>query len=284
MRLLIRIILLFSFFFIFSVMHGDSFAARGWLLQALCEDPRLYCITIRPGQTWERLFPEQERRDLVMRINRMNTRLYTGMRLAIPRNNYETDSMDYTPFAVNRIPTGKKMVVYSPALNAWAAYGENGHIIRWGPASSGQNWCPDLGKPCHTPSGDFKIYDKRGVGCSSTKFPKPNGGAPMPYCMFFKGGFAMHGSAGGVPGYNASHGCVRMFIEDAQWLNQAFVNIGTQVIILPYPLRSTAELEYDIENNNISDETDEEFEDTIDDQDRVAQIENIENFDTLEWS
>ena len=190
----------------------------------------------------------------------MNSGLWPGMRIAAPRNLDSTNWMEYTPFSPYRVPTGRKMIIYSPALNAWAAYGPAGNIIRWGPASSGQNWCPDLGRPCHTPSGSFKVYDKRGPGCRSTKFPKPYGGAPMPYCMFFKGGFAMHGSYGGVLGYNASHGCVRLFVDDAQWLNQDFADIGTQVIILPYPMNRYAQL---------SEEDDDEDDDDI--------IDNVED-------
>ncbi len=261
MRILIRFTVLFALLAIFLIMNGDSFAARGWLLQTLCDDPRLYCIVVHKGETWYSLFPDPARRDLVMRINRMNTQIWPGMRIAIPRDPYSADNMQYTPFSPYRVPTGKKMLIYSPALNAWAAYGPAGNIIRWGPASSGQNWCPDLGRPCHTPSGSFKVYEKRGPGCVSTKFPKPDGGAPMPYCMFFKGGFAMHGSHG-VPGYNASHGCVRMFVDDAQWLNQDFINIGTQVIILPYPL-----------NRSTQAQLEDEEDDDLDEEEDIAQIE-----------
>ena len=56
----------------------------------------------------------------------------------------------------------------------------------------------------------------------------------MPFCMYFHGGYALHGSSE-VPGYNASHGCVRMFTQDAEWLNKKFISIGgnksTEVII-----------------------------------------------------
>ena len=59
----------------------------------------------------------------------------------------------------------------------------------------------------------------------------------MPYCMFFHTGFALHGSYE-VPGYNASHGCVRLYKEDAKWLNEEFVELpafendkGTTVIV-----------------------------------------------------
>lgn len=48
----------------------------------------------------------------------------------------------------------------------------------------------------------------------------------MPYCMFFHKGYALHGSSD-IPGYRASHGCVRMFVQDALWLNHEFVQTST---------------------------------------------------------
>jgi lipoprotein-anchoring transpeptidase ErfK/SrfK len=113
---------------------------------------------------------------------------------------------------------------------AWGAYEANGSLVRWGPASSARGYCPDIGRGCHTVTGRFAIYQKEGRGCYSTKFPVGRGGAPMPYCMFFHGGFALHGSYE-VPGYNASHGCIRLFVDDAEWLNEEFTDIGTPVIV-----------------------------------------------------
>lgn len=53
----------------------------------------------------------------------------------------------------------------------------------------------------------------------------------MPYCMFFQGGFAIHGSSD-LPGHHASHGCVRVLVKDAQWLNEEFViNHKVQVVV-----------------------------------------------------
>src|SRR4051812_46443784 len=82
-----------------------------------------------------------------------------------------------------------------------------------------------------TPSGTFSISQKDKEHVSSkygdyvdaadnvvvpnvdvTKDPKPPGtrfkGAPMPYFMRIVGGVGMH--AGYLPGYPASHGCIRM--------------------------------------------------------------------------
>ena len=78
--------------------------------------------------------------------------------------------------------------------------------------------------------GHMKVYSKKGEECRSSLYPiETHGGAKMPYCMHFNGGFALHGST--LPGYNASHGCVRLFFEDAEWLNKHFANIGTRVIV-----------------------------------------------------
>jgi len=51
-------------------------------------------------------------------------------------------------------------------------------------------------------------------------------GAPMPYFMRFNGGIGMH--AGYLPGYPASHGCVRMPRQMAS-LFYEHVNTGTPV-------------------------------------------------------
>ena len=111
----------------------------------------------------------------------------------------------------------------------WSAYDDTGELIRSGHVSGGKDYCPDIDRECQTVTGTFTIYRKEGEDCKSTRFPVGKGGAPMPYCMFFHGGYALHGS-NSVPNYNASHGCVRMSPDDAQWLNEDFVQVGlTQV-------------------------------------------------------
>lgn len=88
-----------------------------------------------------------------------------------------------------------------------------------------------------TPPGDFKITQKNKDHESNlygdykwpdgsmaqkevdtSKDPQPPGtiyeGAKMPYFMRFNGGIGMHG--GYLPGYPASHGCIRMPIEMAR--------------------------------------------------------------------
>lgn len=136
-------------------------------------------------------------------------------------------------FTENRPATGKNVFIFDPSQYAWAAYDANGQLVRTGIASGGRDYCSDIDSACRTPSGVYQVYRKGSSDCESSKFPIGEGGAPMPYCMFFKGGFAVHGSYD-VPAHNASHGCVRVTPNDAAWLSQNFMKIGTTVIVRSY--------------------------------------------------
>lgn len=220
-----------------------SFAATGVVLQQLCNDPRYFCTQVQKGESWESLFSDWNTRKTVMQVNRMNIRLRPGMTIAVPKDLGGIPDNDLSPFGKNISPKGEPVLIYDPTLFAWGAFDANGQLIRWGAGAGGSDWCRDLGRSCHTSVGTHRIYTSRGANCISTKFPLPNGGAPMPYCMFFSKGQAFHGGPNEVPGVNASHGCVRIFVDDAQWLHDNFVQVGsrgTLVIIRPYYQKSSS--------------------------------------------
>lgn len=204
--------------------------------QKLCKKPDYTCLKVRGGQSWERLFPDAEQRDIVMRVNRTNRRIWAGMVIAVPKNLQNLTIYDVSPFPRYIDAPGEKTLYVSQKDLAWGAYDTDGELVWWGPISSGKNYCGDVGQACNTPSGEFRMIRKQGIECTSSKFPiETNGGAPMPFCMHFFRGFAFHGSYN-VPGYRDSHGCVRLFIEDARWLNREFISTGskgTKVIIGP---------------------------------------------------
>lgn len=130
--------------------------------------------------------------------------------------------------------TGVKTFVFDPKESAWAAYDVNGQRVMTGSASGGQDICPDVKKPCRTVTGTFRVYNKRGLECKSGEYPvETEGGAKMPYCMYFFQGYTIH-AAYAVPPYNSSHGCVRVLPSAAKWLNEQFITIGTRVVVLSY--------------------------------------------------
>lgn len=136
-------------------------------------------------------------------------------------------------FASSIPATGRGVFIFDPRRVAWAAYSPAGKLLRTGAASGGRNYCPDLHRRCHTPSGTFRVYAVQGASCKSTKFPLGKGGAPMPYCAYFHGGYAVHGSYH-VPGYNASHGCIRVHPSAAAWLIRNVLRPGATVIVRSY--------------------------------------------------
>ena len=123
--------------------------------------------------------------------------------------------------------------VFSPRTLTWKAISASGKVVRTGHGSGGRGYCPDIHRSCRTPTGTFSIISMGGAGCRSSRFPIGKGGSPMPYCMFFSQYYAVHGSYE-VPGYNASHGCVRIEPSEARWLSHNFMHVGTRVVIKPY--------------------------------------------------
>jgi hypothetical protein len=221
---------------LFLIIVSNAVNAKPYSTKWCANDSRFICYAVKKGDSWQSLFPGTERRDLVMRINRINLPLRHGMMIAIPKDS-DTNMLDYAPVSKKIAPPGEKMILVSLNENqlAFGAYDAEGNLQYWGPVSGGRGYCPDIGRGCHTALGHYSIYRKEGAGCKSTKFPVGRGGAPMPYCMYFHGGFALHGSHE-VPGYNASHGCIRMFVNDAQWLNETFTHHEDSV---PVVVKST---------------------------------------------
>ncbi len=219
-------------------LAGIGHAANERYPSAHCEDPGITCREVEKGESWESLWPDPTDRDWAKRVNRMNVRLRQGMMVAVPSPKEPGKGLALQPFASRIDPPGEKQVWIDLENLVWGAYDAEGRLLKWGPTSGGKDWCPDIDQQCRTPDGEFFVQRKGSVRCKSGKFPIPTGGAPMPYCMYFHGGYAIHGSPE-VPGHRASHGCVRVFPEDARWLNEEFVELpdaeggttGTKVLI-----------------------------------------------------
>ncbi len=214
---------IFYFFaFLLFLRSGLLLAGVTRFSDSLCEDDRFQCREIQEGDSWTSIWEDAEYRDQIKRLNRMNIKLRPGMKIAVPVDPQFFKNNQNLPFPAKVDAPLEKQVRVNLSILAWGAYDEEGNLLKWGPASGGKGWCPDVGTKCVTPAGEYSVLNKQGAQCISHKFPIPRGGAPMPYCMFFRRGYALHGSPE-VPGYNASHGCVRLFTEDAKWLNEEFM-------------------------------------------------------------
>lgn len=196
----------------------------------LCQHQGFKCVKVSSRSRWDKMFPNLRERELVKRLNRTNMPLYMRKWIVVPTNLQQITHMDIAPFSLHTDTGGHKLIVIDLSLHAFGAYEADGKLAHWGPISGGKDYCKDIKGPCKTITGDFKITRKDTAECTSGAFPvDTEGGAPMPYCMHFYKGYALHAST--LPGYHGSHGCVRLFYDDAKWLNQHFTRVGTRVLV-----------------------------------------------------
>lgn len=212
-------------------LGGDQYVPEATYKQTLCNSRLFKCRTVKHSDTWVDLFPNDKERDLMKRINRTNVALQYLSEVIVPKNPSQLHYKQLSPLPAQRDTQGKRVLYIDLDKFAFAAYDKNGQRVLWGPASGGKPWCDDTKQSCATATGTFHVYRIKGADCRSGTYPlETNGGASMPYCMYYYKGFAIHGST--LSGFvNRSRGCVRLFDEDAKWLNQHFVKLGTTVIV-----------------------------------------------------
>jgi len=151
----------------------------------------------------------------VEKINGVNKKFFVGKKLIIPKD--LTSARSYCPVDSFRFDLVSKdsIIVIDRSKNVFAVY-EQGWLVRWGPITRAR-------RINNTPSGAFHIQHKWRL-----IYSKKYGNVPMPYALHIKGNVCMH--QGPMVGYPASHGCVRLFKDDAIWLYN-WARVGTAVII-----------------------------------------------------
>jgi hypothetical protein len=174
------------------------------------------CLEVPSGESWESLFPDANYRLLVQKLNRQNTDLKKGQWLILPIAGKSWLAM--SPFSREfQRDQGQPLhlIVFDPKRLAWAHY-EDGKLKWWGPAVGGQDgW--------HTNEGKHFFTEVAGPGRKSNLFPEntcQSGGycAPMPYFTRFTArGQGFHER--NMAGENASHGCIGVFADEAQYIN-----------------------------------------------------------------
>lgn len=153
----------------------------------------------------EKYAPDQLK--IIAAINRIDySRVRTGSHLIVP-DTFFTDFIHYTPFPA-QLPLADsvpKFILVNQRIQLFAAY-ENGTLIRAGPVSSGRQAKPTPNKLYYT---NYK---------AKKKVSTVDGSWIMPWYFNIsnRGGIGMHQYT--LPGYPASHSCVRMYEEDARWL------------------------------------------------------------------
>lgn len=196
--------------------------------------------TMEELDSFQTKFSEEEKK-MIFALNRMDAwRLKVGNKIVIP-DSLPVNFLDLSPFPkkmgiLDSIP---KSVLIAQRIQAFALY-EGEDLVFWGPVSSGKRSTP-------TPNGLHYGNHK-----AKKKVSTVNPDWLLPYYFNFMNfeGVGVHEYA--MPGYPASHACVRLRKEDAQfiydWAEQWELNHNEQEVLkngTPFMVFG----EYDFEGN-----------------------------------
>ena len=186
---------------------------------------------------------------VVQKYNRQNKILLRGQQLVLPP--MEASWQSLSPFASTGYSEYLDVVIFDPALLAWAHYFA-GELQQWGPAVGGKDWCPDRGRACRTNVGTHIVSEAASVNRRSGAYPVGCSGgrcARMPYfTRITTWGQGFHHRS--IGGKHASHGCIGLFEFDAVYVNtlarqivgksgygyftENQINESLTVLVLPY--------------------------------------------------
>jgi hypothetical protein len=148
----------------------------------------------------------ERRFDAVLKVNRRDLRhVREGDTLAVPDTLHDWIGLSPFPAALTAAADHSKLLLISLRVQAFAAY-DSGRLSRWGPTSTGREEQP-------TPAGLYHTNwkDKERTSTFNDEW-------------LLKWYVNLHNTLGislhlyDLPGYPASHSCVRLLEDDAIWL------------------------------------------------------------------
>ena len=165
----------------------------------------------------------EEEQSVILSLNRLDLKnKWRADTLMIP-DKIDSTLMSYSPFprTLDQLKEVNKIVFFSYPIQAYALY-ENGSLIKWGPTSMGH-------KDAQTKRGLMFANWKKELAISTV-----NSSWKLPY------NFNVHNTLGigwhqyDLPGYPASHSCLRLTLDDAKflykWADQWILNKGGATI------------------------------------------------------
>lgn len=170
---------------------------------------KYYLDSIRDWQYIEALLKDYTavQKEIILSLNRIDERrLKPGLELIIP-DEVSENFFDYSPFPeqLNLLDSIPKTLVINQRIQAFGIY-ENGYLCYWGPVSSGKESTP-------TPNGLHYANFK-----AKRKVSTVNPSWILPYYFNFMNfeGVGVHQYT--MPGFPASHACVRLYMDDAKYI------------------------------------------------------------------
>ncbi len=161
------------------------------------------------SQTYKWLLNEYDTlgTDIILALNRVDKNRVRYLDSIVVPDTILNDKNYYSPFPkhIDLLEKVKKILLIDQKIQAFAAY-ENGNLVKWGATSTGKKSTP-------TPNGLFATNwkAKRTVSTDNDE-----------WILFWyfnlenRRGVSLHQYE--LPGYPASHACVRLSAEDGYWI------------------------------------------------------------------
>ena len=143
----------------------------------------------------------------ILALNRLDTKnQWRADTLVIPAKISE-NFLDYSPFPYHLeiLNDVKQMVLFSYPIQAFAVY-NNGVLVKWGPTSMGK-------KAAQTNRGLMFTNWKKKLAISTV-----DDEWKLPYNVNIQNMQGIGWHQYDLPGFPASHSCLRLLMEDAEWL------------------------------------------------------------------
>lgn len=161
----------------------------------------------------------KDEQNIILALNRLDTKnKWRADTLSIP-DKFDTTLMSYSPFPVQLsiLEKVKKIAMFSYPIQAYALY-ENGKLIKWGPTSLGK-------KAAQTKRGLMFANWKKELAISTV-----DSDWKLPYNVNIHNTLGIGWHEYDLPGYPASHSCLRLLHDDAKylynWADQWVLNKG----------------------------------------------------------
>ncbi len=219
--------------------YGAAFAEKKIIISPDGVSFEVKTVKIKKGGTYYKLFGKNWR--LVRALNRIDEKsLRIGEEIIFPVAPGDWEKLKkWAPLPkFNREFSGVKNAILVDLKTQYFGAYEYGRLKFFGPISSGSEKCvktvtirnggeeedKEIVSNCETPGGIFRSLARHKDHVSSEYQDAEGNGVKMPYAVMFtiqkdpdkkiKTAFWIHGGA--LPGYPASHGCVRVLVEDAE--------------------------------------------------------------------
>lgn len=191
-----------------SSRHNEQPEERKWEESRNKIDISYHLVSLKDSmgkREFEKYNDNQQQ--VICAVNRVDKKHISNLDTIIIPDNLDADFIQYSPFpfGLQELRQIKKIIFFSYPAQAFGAY-ENGHLVRWGPTNMGR-------EHDKTPTGLFYANWKAEETISTV-----NDEWELKWNFNIENKLGVGWHQYDMPGYPASHSCLRLYENDAKYL------------------------------------------------------------------